>query len=72
MPTIIVQADTADGRPRSLTLVERALPAHLQSDHYLEQLIQRLSWAVLDAETVEASADAPMTPRPEGVRSAVR
>jgi hypothetical protein len=72
MPAIIVQADTADGRPRSLTLVERALPAHLQSDHYLEQLIHRLSWAVLDAENVETGAETAMTPRPEGVRSAVR
>lgn len=72
MPTIIVQADTADGRPRSLTLVERALPAHLQSEHYLEQLIQRLSWAVRDAENVEAGADAAMTPRPRGAQSPVR
>lgn len=72
MPTILVKADTPDGRPESLTLVERALPAHLHNDHYLEHLIQRLSWAVLDAENVEAGAGAAMTPRPEGVRSAVR
>jgi hypothetical protein len=72
MPTIIVQADTAHGHPRSLTLVERALPAHLHSDHYLQQLSRRLSWAVLDAENVEAGADEAMTPRPESVRSAVR
>jgi hypothetical protein len=55
MPTIIVQAHTTQSDPRRVTLTERALPVHLHCDHYLEQLVERLSWALLDAERVEAS-----------------
>jgi hypothetical protein len=54
MPTIIVQANATDGRPGSLTLVERALPVYLQNEHYVDQLVERLAWALADAEGIEA------------------
>jgi hypothetical protein len=54
MPTIIVQTHNANGQRRTVTLLERALPVSLHSEHYREQLIQRLAWALLDAEQLEA------------------
>jgi hypothetical protein len=59
MPTIIVQAESTEGGSHTLTLVERAIPACLQSDHYLDQLVERLAWAILDAERLESSPEHP-------------
>jgi hypothetical protein len=53
MPTIIIQANATDGRPGSPTLIERALPVYLQSEHYVDQLVERLAWALVDAEGIE-------------------
>ena len=60
MPRIIVTADPAeehDGlKPReqaSVLLDERVDSIHLCDDHAAEQLIQRLAWAVSDAEEAE-------------------
>ena len=53
MPTIVIHANTAHGAPRTVTLAERALPVRLHSSNYLEQLVERLSWALLDAERLE-------------------
>ena len=50
MPTIIVQADEVDRAPDGATLVERVIPAELHSEHYLQQLVERLGWALVDAE----------------------
>jgi hypothetical protein len=53
MPTIIVQADNRHGQPTSITLTERLIPADVQSEHYLSQLVERVGWALLDAEELE-------------------
>jgi hypothetical protein len=60
MARIIVTTDTADHRrAASLTpdapvlLDERVDPLHLCDDHAAEQLIERLAWAVSDAEEVQ-------------------
>ena len=53
MPTIIIQADTLNGRPAPVTLIERVVPASTHSDHYLARLIERVGWALLDAEELE-------------------
>jgi hypothetical protein len=57
MPKIIVQVQTADGKPGEVTLAERVVPADAQSDHYLAQLVERIGWALLDAEDLEAGAE---------------
>lgn len=54
MPTIIVQADNRQGQPASITLTERLIPADVQNEHYLSQLVERVGWALLDAEELEA------------------
>jgi len=51
MPTIIVQTGDLDRVPDGATLVERIIPSELQSEHYLEQLVERLGWALADADT---------------------
>jgi hypothetical protein len=61
MPRITVRPVHADGEPRRWTLSERIVPENLHSDHYVAQLLERLSWATADAETAE-SRSRPLTP----------
>jgi hypothetical protein len=56
MPTITVHADNRQGQPTAITLTERLIPADVQSEHYLNQLVERVGWALLDAEELEARA----------------
>ena len=56
MPQIIVQAHALDGRPGVVTMAERVVPTGHQNDHYIAQLIERVGWAVLDAERLESQA----------------
>jgi hypothetical protein len=60
MPRIIVTADPAAGHAASavadtapVLLDERVNSIHLCDDHAAEQLIERLAWAVTDAEDAE-------------------
>lgn len=55
MPRIIVTTDaTADTAP--VLLDERVSSIHLEDDHSAAQLIERLSWAITDAETVQRAS----------------
>jgi hypothetical protein len=63
MPRIIVQAERVDGGPGVVTLTERSIPVEEHNDHYLAQLIERVSWALLDAEQLEQGARAVDTGR---------
>jgi hypothetical protein len=61
MPHIIVTADPAtDRREGAVTLQERISPGDFESDHFQAQLVERLGWAVVDADEVEH--DKPRTP----------
>lgn len=51
VPKIIVQAQTDEG---AVTYEERVVPADARSEQYLAQLVERLGWALLDAEAIEA------------------
>jgi hypothetical protein len=56
MARIIVTTDQPgqeerDGRP--VLLEERVYPVHLATDHAASQLMERLAWAVGDAESAE-------------------
>jgi hypothetical protein len=59
MPKIIVQADQPGLEPDGMTLSERIVAAHLDDDHYRNQLIERITWAAADAEALEARSEAP-------------
>ncbi len=53
MARIIVTADGSDTeRPRVL-LEESVYPVHLSTGHAADQLIERLGWALRDAEELE-------------------
>jgi hypothetical protein len=60
MPRIIVTTDPIDRRDaassqskESVLLDERVYSLHLSDDHAAEQLIERLAWAVSDAESTQ-------------------
>ena len=57
MPKIIVQANQSDANADQVTLTERVVASHLQDEHYAAQLIERLTWAALDAERLELPED---------------
>jgi hypothetical protein len=54
MPRIIVTTDPTDRREDTPVLLdERVDSLHLCDDHAAEQLIERLAWAVSDAEDTQ-------------------
>jgi hypothetical protein len=61
MPRIIVEAVPDDTTEPVMMLAERVLPSDLESDHFASQLIERLGWAVSDANAVELTS---VDPRP--------
>ena len=52
MPRLVIEAHP-DAGVRAVTLTERVVPVAQQNDHYLTQLIERINWALLDAEALE-------------------
>jgi hypothetical protein len=50
MPRIVVESDAPAGEAGHVTLAERVVADNLRSDHYADQLLERLCWAVADAE----------------------
>jgi hypothetical protein len=54
MPRVIVTAESSDGRHEAIVHDERVLAANLDSDHSSAQLIERVGWALLDAEDIES------------------
>ena len=51
MARIIVVADPSSGT--QVVLEERVATAHLESNHSCAQLVERLGWAIVDAEELE-------------------
>jgi hypothetical protein len=71
MPRIIVMADPLSSdlpEETPVLLDEQVRSVHLSSDHAASQLVQRLAWAVSDAETAESAR----SERPTPIRSAAR
>jgi hypothetical protein len=52
MAYITVTADQPNGGRDAVTLTERVVPRDLESDHFSAQLIERLGWALVDAEDI--------------------
>jgi hypothetical protein len=57
MPRIIVTTDTDASRPGDgpVLLSESVRSVHLSTDHAAAQLIERLAWAIGDAEDAEGA-----------------
>lgn len=54
MPRIIVTTTTTDGDGAPAVLYqERVGASDLESEHFAHQLLERLEWAVLDADEAE-------------------
>ena len=53
MPRIIVMSDPSSEREGAVTLDERVTSANLRSGHDSAQLIERVGWAVHDADEAE-------------------
>jgi hypothetical protein len=63
MPKIIIEADRPGDERERAVHSERLVTANLESPHYTTQLIERLVWAVADAETIESRLGATVTGR---------
>jgi hypothetical protein len=65
MPRIIVMADPISSdlpEETPVLLDEQVRSVHLSTDHAASQLVQRLAWAVSDAETAESARSERPTP----------
>jgi hypothetical protein len=58
MPRILITADGSDGHEMAIVLQERVIPSDLESDHFSAQLIERMGWALVDADEIEHRAPA--------------
>jgi hypothetical protein len=54
MPRLIVTAETGTDRDDAIVHDERLLVTNLDNDHSSAQLIERVGWALEDAERLEA------------------
>jgi len=56
MPRVIVTTDTPNTpESTSVLLDEHVQPVHLSSDHGAAQLVERIAWAISDAEDLESA-----------------
>ena len=54
MPQIIIRTYRRNGKVCKATLIERAVPTEQHNDHYIAQLVERIGWALIDAERLES------------------
>ena len=59
MPRILVITDESDQHETAVVLQERVLPSDLESDHFSAQLVERVGWALVDADQIEHLPPAP-------------
>ena len=53
MPRIVVETEGGERQEALRVLTERILPSDLESGHFADRLLERLSWAVGDARAAE-------------------
>jgi hypothetical protein len=53
MPRILVTTEPIDKPGAGVMLDERVATSDLASDHFATQLIERIGWALIDAENTE-------------------
>ena len=63
MARIIVTTDPTGQHDEPVLLEERVYPVHLDDGHAASQLIERLAWAVTDAEQAQDGSSAQPAPR---------
>jgi hypothetical protein len=50
---MLVTTEPVDGVPAEVMLDEHIAPGNLASDHFAAQLVERIGWALVDAESAE-------------------
>ncbi len=63
MPQILIVADSSERTEQVVVYRERIVPSDLESTHFSGQLVERVGWAVADADRIER-------PEPEPTASA--
>lgn len=63
MPQILVEADRRADDGSTIVYRERIELSDLESDHFSGQLVERVGWAVLDADELERSGAGEPGPR---------
>jgi hypothetical protein len=53
MARIIVMSETSVDRDGVITLDERVAPVHMENGHHSAQFVERVGWAVHDADEAE-------------------
>ena len=53
MPQLFVVTDSSEDGARTVVYRERIAPSDLESDHFSGQLVERVGWAVGDADQLE-------------------
>jgi hypothetical protein len=62
MPQILVVTDPAERDASTVVYRERISTSDLESDHFSGQLVERVGWAVVDADQIEHAKDTPTLP----------
>ena len=57
MPQILVVTDVSEEAASTVVYRERISLNDLESDHFSGQLVERVGWAVLDADELEHGGD---------------
>jgi hypothetical protein len=57
MPQIIIKARMPNGILGVVTVKERVVPTEQRSDRYIAHLIERVGWALTDAEQLESQTN---------------
>jgi hypothetical protein len=57
MPRVMVTTDAHDGHPSETLLDEFVDPVHLESEHSAGTFVERLGWAIVDAQQEEPPAN---------------
>lgn len=57
MPQILVVTDDPEKSESAVVYRERVVLSDLESDHFSAQLVERVGWAVLDADEIEVAEE---------------
>ena len=57
MPQILVVTDVPEQSESAVVYRERIVLSDLESDHFSAQLVERVGWAVLDADEIEVAEE---------------
>ena len=68
MPQILVATDGSEDAARTVVYRERIALSDLESDHFSGQLVERVGWAVHDADQIEQKDERPI-PSPASASS---